>query len=159
RGVVVAGVPVVLYRPAPDTLPVAFADRCPHRLVPLSAATPVAGRLRCAYHGWEFDLTRRCVELPSPGPAAHPPPRAHVAAVPVREADGIVLVEASMLLDAPVPAPFAALGNEHPALARAWHPVALSDEVGSDGRTVKLLGREWTLWRDGPGGDALRADP
>jgi phenylpropionate dioxygenase-like ring-hydroxylating dioxygenase large terminal subunit len=143
----VAGVPVVLYRPDPDASPLAFADRCPHRLVPLSAATPVDGRLRCAYHGWEFDPTGRCVELPSAGPAAHPPPRAHLPALPVREAGGIVLVEASTLVDAAPAAPLAALGNEHPALAQAWHPVAPAAEVDAGPRTVTLLGREWTLRR------------
>ncbi|MEM9566447.1 MAG: Rieske 2Fe-2S domain-containing protein, partial [Actinomycetota bacterium] len=35
---------------------VAFADRCPHRLAPLSIGgtidTPAGDRLRCGYHGW-----------------------------------------------------------------------------------------------------------
>ncbi|GLC67059.1 hypothetical protein PLESTF_000510600 [Pleodorina starrii] len=34
-----------------------FADRCPHRLVPLSEGRiePDDGTLSCAYHGWRFD--------------------------------------------------------------------------------------------------------
>ena len=36
--VTVAGVPLMVLRPAADADPVVFADRCPHRLVPLSAA-------------------------------------------------------------------------------------------------------------------------
>ncbi len=39
------------------------------------------------------------------------------------------------------------LGNTDPALARCWHPVARSDEVGSQPRRVVLLGRPWVLYR------------
>ncbi len=156
RGVVVAEVPLVLYRPAADQPPVAFADRCPHRLVPLSAGGLDGGRLRCAYHGWEFSADGRCVALPSAGPDATPPPRADLPPGPrVREQDGQVLVHAGDLaaLDAD---PTDLLTNEHPALAYAWHPVALSGEITAAGLTVRLLGREWTVGRLG---EELGADP
>src|SRR5262252_7669818 len=78
RGVVVSGVALVLYRPAPDQPAIAFADRCPHRLVPLSAGVVDGVRLRCAYHGWEFDVDGRCAVLPSAGPDASAPPRANL---------------------------------------------------------------------------------
>ncbi|PZS29952.1 MAG: hypothetical protein DLM59_11895 [Pseudonocardiales bacterium] len=42
--------------PAPVSV---FADQCPHRHLPLSAGTVVEGRLRSAYHGWEFDPARQ----------------------------------------------------------------------------------------------------
>ncbi|MGH2813834.1 MAG: Rieske 2Fe-2S domain-containing protein, partial [Actinomycetota bacterium] len=57
----------------------AVAPLCPHRLVPLSAASVTGGRLRCAYHGWEFDETGTCVLLPSLGEQSNIPPRAHLA--------------------------------------------------------------------------------
>jgi phenylpropionate dioxygenase-like ring-hydroxylating dioxygenase large terminal subunit len=44
---------------------VAFVDTCPHRLLPLSAASICDGRLRCAYHGWEFDASGMAVRIPS----------------------------------------------------------------------------------------------
>lgn len=159
RGVVVSGVALVLYRPAPDQPAIAFADRCPHRLVPLSAGVLDGARLRCAYHGWEFDVDGRCHVVPSAGPDASAPPRANLPPGPrLREADGIVAVHAddlAALADRPLVVD--GLGNEHIALARAWHPVALADEVGPAGLTIALLGRMWTVWREGGGGFA--ADP
>jgi phenylpropionate dioxygenase-like ring-hydroxylating dioxygenase large terminal subunit len=151
----VNGVPLVLYRAAPDQPPVAFADRCPHRLVPLSAATVVDARLRCAYHGWEFDVDGRCTALPSAGPEGSIPPRASLPAGPrLREVDGVVEVYAddlTALSDVRED-----LGNEHPGLVHAWHPVALADEVGPTGVSVALLGGMWTLRRTG---DTFTADP
>lgn len=49
----------------------AFADRCPHRLAPLSAGSVVgsdAGQtLQCGYHGWRFAPSGECVEIPALG--------------------------------------------------------------------------------------------
>jgi phenylpropionate dioxygenase-like ring-hydroxylating dioxygenase large terminal subunit len=133
-GVVVDGVPLVVLRPEPDAEPVVFADRCPHRLVPLSAATVAGGRLRCAYHGWEFDATGACIELPSQEGAA--PPRADLPAGPrVRVSDGAVQIAAA---DLPPADPQDLFTNEDPALRRAWHPVALLTEHPAE---VRLLGR------------------
>jgi phenylpropionate dioxygenase-like ring-hydroxylating dioxygenase large terminal subunit len=39
------------------------------------------------------------------------------------------------------------LGNEHPALARCWHPLARSHEVGDEPRRFWLLGRPWVAVR------------
>src|SRR5215831_16634104 len=95
RAVVVSGVALVLYRAAPDQPALAFADRCPHRLVPLSAASVVEARLRCAYHGWEFDVDGRCATVPSAGAEGSIPPRASLPAGPrLREVDGVVEVYA-----------------------------------------------------------------
>jgi phenylpropionate dioxygenase-like ring-hydroxylating dioxygenase large terminal subunit len=155
RSVRVGDEPVVLVRLTAGGPPVAFPDRCPHRLVPLSAATVVAGTLQCAYHGWRFDAGGRCVELPSRAPEAPVPPRSHLPARHrVREAHGAVYVRA----DAAAPgAPVASLSNVDEALKHAWHPVALASEVGPDGFTTHLLGAPVTLRRDASG--ALRAEP
>ncbi len=55
---------------------VAFADRCPHRLAPLSIATNLGSVLQCRYHGWEFDGTGTCTSIPALGPDASIPARA-----------------------------------------------------------------------------------
>src|SRR4051794_21628628 len=138
--VVADGVPVVLVRPVAGAPPVAFADRCPHRLVPLSAATVSGGRLRCAYHGWEFDGAGVCVELPSqPGQA---PPRADLPPGPrVRIAGGTVYLHAGDVA-ATAGDPAGLLTNEEPSLRRAWHPVALADEPPGE---VLLLGETYDL--------------
>ncbi len=56
---------------------VALLDRCPHRRVPLSAGTITAAhggqRLQCSYHGWSFDGSGRCVEIPALGNATRLP--------------------------------------------------------------------------------------
>lgn len=42
-----------------------FADRCPHRLVPLSEGRVESdGTLLCAYHAWRFDCEGKCVKIP-----------------------------------------------------------------------------------------------
>ena len=48
--------------------------------------------------------------------------------------------------------------NDHPALERAWHPVALAADVTDDATEVDLLGRRWVLRREAPGA-TVRADP
>jgi nitrite reductase/ring-hydroxylating ferredoxin subunit len=62
---------------------------CPH----LGAHLGHGGRLedgclRCPFHGWRFDASGRCVEIPY---AKKIPPGAQLGAWPVREANGFVL--------------------------------------------------------------------
>jgi vanillate O-demethylase monooxygenase subunit len=57
---------------------VAFADRCPHRLAPLSIGTNLGSRLRCGYHGWEFDAGGICTLIPALGEGAAIPGRARL---------------------------------------------------------------------------------
>jgi len=146
RAVTIDGVSYVVLRLAEGGRPVAFADHCPHRLVPLSAGTVDGGVLRCAYHGWEFAADGRCVALPSLGPDASPPPRAHLPeGPPVREHDGQLWLRRPA--GPPEHRPADLLSNLEGVLARAWHPVALSSELGAQPRDVRLLGRVWTLRR------------
>jgi len=139
--VVAAGVPLVLLRPAEGAEPVAFADRCPHRLVPLSAATLQDGRLQCAYHGWEFDAAGTCVDLPSQQGAA--PPRASLPAGPPLRIEGdTIYADVSGIESDPVDL----LTNEDPALRYAWHPVALASELPC---SAVLLGTTYQISADG----------
>ncbi len=55
---------------------VAFADRCPHRLAPLSAGRVVGDALQCGYHGWCFDAEGACTDIPAIGGSDRIPPRA-----------------------------------------------------------------------------------
>ena len=85
---------------------VAFVDRCPHRLAPLSAGWVDGETLRCGYHGWCFAADGSCTEIPSLGEREHVPPRA-AATKPaaVAERNGMVFLapEAPItdLLDVP----------------------------------------------------------
>jgi phenylpropionate dioxygenase-like ring-hydroxylating dioxygenase large terminal subunit len=70
---------------------VAFADRCPHRLAPLSLGHREGSVLRCAYHGWCFDASGRCVDIPALGPGAVLPPAAKLQ-VPAGVAERLGMV-------------------------------------------------------------------
>jgi phenylpropionate dioxygenase-like ring-hydroxylating dioxygenase large terminal subunit len=59
-----------------ETRLVAYADRCPHRLAPLSAGRVVGGTLQCGYHGWCFDADGACTEIPAIDGSDRIPPRA-----------------------------------------------------------------------------------
>lgn len=66
----VAGQPWMLARL--DGQLVAFLDRCPHRLAPMSAGRIVtaedgSSRLACGYHGWRYDAAGRCDLVPALG--------------------------------------------------------------------------------------------
>ena len=84
-----AGEPWVLVRLAGEV--VAFVDRCPHRLAPLSIGTVVGAELQCGYHGWRFGPSGRCAAIPAIGPTDHIPPRAlATAAWGVEERYGLI---------------------------------------------------------------------
>jgi vanillate O-demethylase monooxygenase subunit len=71
------GEPWVLWRDEAGQI-VAFADQCAHRRAPLSFGSCEGGSLRCGYHGWRFDGTGRCVEIPALGSDAAIPPQAQL---------------------------------------------------------------------------------
>jgi phenylpropionate dioxygenase-like ring-hydroxylating dioxygenase large terminal subunit len=168
-----AGQAYVVVRLRPGAEVTALSARCPHRLVPLATATVVDGRLRCGYHGWQFNAEGRCVQVPSLGDDGTPPPRADLATPwAVEERDGWVWLapDRTALVrppraggSTPVPEPVPALpaprgpvfGNLDPALEHAWHPVTLSTDLHEGGYVqVRLLGRNWTVHRRGGGVDA-----
>jgi phenylpropionate dioxygenase-like ring-hydroxylating dioxygenase large terminal subunit len=77
---------------------VVFKDLCIHRGTPLSLGTLIDGRLRCAYHGWEYDRTGACVRIPAIPDGSPIPRRARVITYHVAEQYGLVWVA----LDDPV---------------------------------------------------------
>ena len=82
---------LAIYRDASGGV-VAVPDRCPHREAPLSAGSVADGRLRCAYHGWEFGAGGRCERIPSADPAFPIPETAHLSRMAVRVRYGLVWV-------------------------------------------------------------------
>jgi vanillate O-demethylase monooxygenase subunit len=61
----------------------ALTDRCPHRFLPLSKGTVVGDRLRCGYHGLEFDCSGACARNPQGDGSI--PKAAKVRAFPLQE--------------------------------------------------------------------------
>jgi len=71
----------------------AFADRCPHRLAPLSAGRVEAEELVCGYHGWRFVASGECTAVPALGPGMPAPRRARaVPAWGAAERHGLVWI-------------------------------------------------------------------
>lgn len=60
----ILGEDLVLFRDRSGNLGL-IAERCPHRRTSMAMGVPEAVGLRCAYHGWLFDGTGRCLEMPS----------------------------------------------------------------------------------------------
>lgn len=77
---------------------VAFDDKCPHRLAPLSEGRiDERGNLQCSYHGWSFDGRGGCTVIPqaSPeGPEARAvgSPRACATRFPTLVSQGLLFV-------------------------------------------------------------------
>ncbi|KAK8934534.1 hypothetical protein KSP39_PZI015031 [Platanthera zijinensis] len=77
---------------------VAFDDRCPHRLAPLSEGRiDENGCLQCSYHGWSFDRKGSCVRIPqasAEGPESRAvlSSRACVARLPTMVSQGLLFV-------------------------------------------------------------------
>ena len=69
----------------------AVTDRCLHRSTRLSVGWVDDGAFRCGYHGWRWDGTGRCVEIPSM-PDGPIPPRACIDAFEAQVAYGLVWV-------------------------------------------------------------------
>lgn len=100
-------IPVLLSRelPEPDCPPkkltvmgeslLAFRDsegrvglvepECPHRRANLYYGRNEEGGLRCVYHGWKFDVTGQCVDLPTAPPDSAYKDRIRIKAYPTRE--------------------------------------------------------------------------
>src|ERR1043165_3906195 len=55
---------LVLWRDA-NGKPHLFQDRCPHRGTSLSLGKIRGEQLSCAYHGWTFDTSGACVDIPT----------------------------------------------------------------------------------------------
>ena len=72
---------VAFYR-TEDGRPVALADRCPHRGLPLSKGKLVGDRVQCGYHGLEYGTSGRCERVPSQESI---PPRLRVTSYPLIE--------------------------------------------------------------------------
>src|SRR5690606_15704082 len=84
-----AGEPVVLVRGESGEV-FALEDRCAHRQVPLHAGVVSGECIRCCYHGWSYDRTGRCIDVPALGRSALLP--RGVRAYPCREAYGFIFV-------------------------------------------------------------------
>lgn len=63
---------------------------CPHRLASLFFGRNEAGGLRCAYHGWKFDIRGQCVDMPNEEPGCDFKDKIQLRAYPCRERNGVI---------------------------------------------------------------------
>jgi len=93
------GETLVLYRNRRGGLGL-FGERCAHRRVDLIFGMPEPEGLRCPYHGWLYDETGQCLEMPAEGENSTFPSRVKIDAYPVQELAGLVFAYLG-----PLPAP------------------------------------------------------
>ncbi|HEY2023731.1 Rieske (2Fe-2S) protein, partial [Paraburkholderia sp.] len=62
-GVTFAGEPIVLARTQSGKV-FALEDRCAHRQVPLHQGVVDGESIRCDYHGWTYDCSGKCIDVP-----------------------------------------------------------------------------------------------
>ena len=67
-------------------------DRCPHRGAKLSDGAFEDGQLECLYHGWKFDLSGHCVEIPQLEESTTIPRTACLKSFEVQDSQGILWV-------------------------------------------------------------------
>ena len=112
-----AGEPIVLYRGKSGRV-FALEDRCAHRQVPLHLGVVNGDELKCHYHGWSYDCSGKCVDVPYLGKERLPN---GVKSYPAREIDGLIFVFP---------------GN--PALAESRVPQSLGFSQRKDYKTRRL---------------------
>jgi phenylpropionate dioxygenase-like ring-hydroxylating dioxygenase large terminal subunit len=83
-----AGEPIVLVRPEVGDV-FALEDRCAHRQVPLSRGVVKDCAVRCGYHGWTYDASGKCVDVPYLGKGKLPN---GVRSYPCQERSGIIFI-------------------------------------------------------------------
>ena len=83
------GEDLVLFRDTAGRLGLMDAH-CPHRLASLALGRNEEGGLRCVYHGWKFDVTGACLEMPTEPAGYGYRDRMSVRSYAVREAGGLV---------------------------------------------------------------------
>jgi phenylpropionate dioxygenase-like ring-hydroxylating dioxygenase large terminal subunit len=67
-------------------------EACPHRKASLFLGRNEEGGLRCVYHGWKFDVSGQCVDLPSEPPESNFRDKIQTTAYPGAEWGGLIWV-------------------------------------------------------------------
>ena len=67
-----------------------FVQACPHRGASVFFGRNEEAGLRCVYHGWKFDVTGACVDMPSEPAESNFKTKVRIRAYPTLESGGIV---------------------------------------------------------------------
>jgi renierapurpurin 18,18'-hydroxylase len=121
HGVTFAGEPIVLARTESGKV-FALEDRCAHRQVPLHQGVVDGESIRCGYHGWTYDCSGKCIDVPYLGRERLPN---GVRAYPCREIEGLIFVfpgNAALADERPLPA-FGSVSDKKYKTRRFGRPV------------------------------------
>src|SRR5215213_4512495 len=66
------------------------AENCPHRGASLFFGRNEEAGLRCVYHGWKFDTSGACVDMPNEPPESNFKQKVKIGSYPCIELNGIV---------------------------------------------------------------------
>ena len=89
KAVRLMGEDLVLYKDRSGVLGL-IQESCPHRRVNLLYGIPEEHGLRCPYHGWLYDETGQCLEMPAEAPDSTFKDRVTVVSYPVEELGGLI---------------------------------------------------------------------
>ncbi len=120
RAVRLLGESLVLYKDRQGRLGL-IDEACAHRRVNLLYGIPENEGLRCPYHGWLYDHTGQCLEMPAEPADSTFKCRVKLKAYPVQELGGLV---------------FAYLGPEPVPLVPRWYPFVLENSIRDIGWAV-----------------------
>jgi nitrite reductase/ring-hydroxylating ferredoxin subunit len=67
-----------------------LGDHCPHRGASLFYGRNEEEGLRCVYHGWKYDVTGQCIDMPSEPPESNFKSRVRATGYPCRERGGVI---------------------------------------------------------------------
>jgi len=90
-GVTRLGEKLVLWRDRAGRV-VCQRDRCAHRGAAVSAGQVHGDRVRCPFHGFEYDASGRCTLIPANGMNTPVPERFQLVTYPAREAHGFIYI-------------------------------------------------------------------
>src|SRR5439155_6990816 len=69
-----------------------FVEACPHRGASLFFGRNEEAGLRCVYHGWKFDVTGQCIDMPSEPAESNFRSKIKLRAYPTRDVNHMVWV-------------------------------------------------------------------
>ena len=120
KRVTLLGESLVLYRDRSGNLGL-IGSTCAHRRMNLAFGIPESEGLRCPYHGWRYDGTGQCLEMPEEAVDSTFPSRVKIPAYPVKELAGLI---------------FAYLGPEPAPLLPNWDLLVAENVVRDIGFQV-----------------------
>src|SRR5690242_17267913 len=85
----IMGEDLVAYRATDGTVGI-LGDHCPHRGASLFFGRNEEGGLRCVYHGWKFEATGACLDMPNEPAESDFRTKVRAVAYPCRERGGVV---------------------------------------------------------------------